>query len=76
MQTRLLLIKIINELDKIARNLVWGSSTSNHKMHLVNWHTLCEPKSHGGLGLHPASDFNKILVMKLTWHFRTEQDKL
>lgn len=66
MQTRMLPGKVIQKLDQITRNFVWGINPTKQKLHLVNWDTLCEPKDHGGVGLHLASDLNKAMILKLT----------
>ncbi|XP_013607689.1 PREDICTED: uncharacterized protein LOC106314355 [Brassica oleracea var. oleracea] len=51
MSTIALPISTLDQLDKIARSFIWGSSEGNRKQHLVSWRKICKPKSEGGLGI-------------------------
>ncbi|GKV07613.1 hypothetical protein SLEP1_g19362 [Rubroshorea leprosula] len=44
---------------------------SKHKLHLINWDTVCLPKGHGGLGIRRCSKLNEASIMKLIWRFLT-----
>ena len=45
MSTISLSISTLNQLDKIARAFMWGSSEGNRKQHLVSWDVICKPKT-------------------------------
>lgn len=51
MQTAKLPMHICNRLDKLNRNFLRGDDNNAKKVHLVNWHIVCLPKSFGGLGI-------------------------
>ena len=52
-------------VDKIIRDLLWGSTEEKRKMHMVNWRTVTLPKDLGGLGLHSMKDRNLAILAKL-----------
>ena len=43
--------KILNGIDRVNRNFLWGSTDQIRKMHWVNWKEVTKPKEAGGLGL-------------------------
>lgn len=45
------------------------------RVHFLNWHTLCQPKDNGGLGIRCAIDMNKALLAKIIWRAHTEPNK-
>ena len=51
MQSVLLPSRILDKLDKISWNFLWGSSDSRRKMHWVGWDKVTKPKAEGGLGI-------------------------
>lgn len=48
MQTSLLPVSVVNEVDRCERRCVWGSNDEKKKVHLVNWKTVCRIKQDGG----------------------------
>jgi hypothetical protein len=71
MQGALLPGKVLNTLDKLNRDFVWGSTTAKKILHLVSWKKITKPKSEGGLGLQASKPKNLGLVAKLCWRFKT-----
>ncbi|KAL0011948.1 hypothetical protein SO802_007056 [Lithocarpus litseifolius] len=67
MQGCMLPSRVLNSLDKINRNFVWGSTDSIKKMYKVNWKKVTKPKAKGGLGLQEAKGRNLMLAAKLSW---------
>lgn len=57
-QTMMVPKGLCDEIECIIRTLVWGSHNGANKMALVNWDSVCQPKSHGGLGLRYLTDHN------------------
>lgn len=67
MQGCILLPRVLNSLDKINRNFLWGTTELVKKMHMVNWKKVTKPKAKGGLGLQEAKGRNLTLAAKLSW---------
>ena len=76
MQCHALLIKICNTIDKKIRDFLWGSNEEKERMHMVNWHTVTQPKELGGLGLFQTRHWNQALLAKLCWHLAFEHEAL
>ena len=58
-------------LEKIQRDFLWGGGNLESKLHLVNWNTVCQEKSRGGLGVRGLSLMNQALLCKWCWRFAT-----
>ena len=72
MQFSYLLGRVLDGLDKINRNFLWGSTDTTKKIHWVGWEKVIKPKEEGGLGLQFAKGRNLALLSKLNWRFHTE----
>lgn len=64
--------KIIQGIDKLNKNFIWGTSESRKKVHLIGWNKITKAKEEGGLGIHAAKPKNTTLLTKLNWKFHTE----
>ena len=69
MQCAALPLKITQSVDRLCRNLIWGTMDSKRKLHLVSWKKITKPKKEGGLGLQSAKERNLALLAKLNWCF-------
>ena len=76
MQTAWLPMHTCNCLDIIRRRLLWGTHNAIHRIHLVPWVRVCQPKECGGLGLRGAQDYNCALIMKLAWNYFADNGSL
>ncbi|KAL0006038.1 hypothetical protein SO802_013599 [Lithocarpus litseifolius] len=76
MQNAYLPNKVLEGIDRVNRNFLWGSTETEKKMHWVNWGKVTKPKDLGGLGLQSAKGRNTALLAKLNWRFHTEDDAL
>ncbi|KAK8939158.1 hypothetical protein KSP39_PZI011122 [Platanthera zijinensis] len=54
-------------IDKIARFFLWQKDRNTRGMHYVDWHTVCLPTSHGGLGLHSLDKWRGPLRSRHAW---------
>ena len=67
---------VCSRLEKIQRDFLWGGGNLERKSHLVNWKTVCQEKSRGGLGVRGLSLMNQALLCKWCWRFANERDSL
>ena len=74
MQCNLLPGRILDGLDRVNRNFLWGSSEAAKKIHWVGWDKMIKSKEEGGLGLQLAKGKNITLLSKLNWRFHTEKE--
>lgn len=76
MSTIALPTSTLDQIDKIARSFIWGSSEGSRKQHLVAWESVCKPKREGGLGVRTAKEMNLALLAKLGWRLLSTHDGL
>ena len=76
MQCTALPKRLLDNIDRVNRNFLWGSTNDAKKVHWVGWHKVTKPKKEGGLGIQVAKDRNQALLAKLNWRFRMEKDAL
>ncbi|XP_031105595.1 uncharacterized protein LOC116010359 [Ipomoea triloba] len=76
MQTTMLPIGVIKEMEQLIRNFIWGSSPSIRRCHLVNWNTVTKSKFEGGLGLRKLDKMNEAFLAKLGWRLMQNEDSL
>ena len=67
MQTTLLPRKVLDDIDKVFRNFLWGDIVNGKKIHLVSWDIICSPKFKGGLGLRKIREVNAAFMMCANW---------
>ena len=66
----------LDELDKIARTFLWGSTTEQRKQHLISWKKVYLPKKEGGLGIRSSRDMNTALLAKIGWRLLEDKTSL
>lgn len=76
MQTTLLPTRILDSLDRLNKNFLWGSNGKRRKMHWVGWNKVTRPVVKGGIGLQTAKGRNLAYLAKLNWRLYTEKDAL
>ncbi|KAJ0789762.1 putative RNA-directed DNA polymerase [Helianthus annuus] len=67
---------VINKLEKIRRDFVWGFSDSTKKLRWVRWEGLMKSKKNGGLGVGSIKDFNIAMLTKWWWRHNSEPNQL
>jgi len=66
----------LENLDKMSRSFLWGSTAEKRKLHLVAWDRVCLPKDEGGLGIRSAKQMNMALLSKVGWRLIHEKASL
>ena len=67
MQCHKLLVKVCEEVNKLVRDFLWGSTSivDKKKIHLVRWNKVTNPLNLGGLGIFEMKARNSTLLAKL-----------
>lgn len=76
MQTSVLPISLCNELHRLIRNFLWGSSSEVRKIHNVSWSVVTKPKEYRGLNVKPSRIINQAFLLKLGWRLITQTSSL
>lgn len=66
----------LDELDKVSRSFLWGSTREKRKQQLIAWKRVCVPKKEGGIGIRKAIDMNKALLAKVGWRLLQDRTSL
>ena len=74
MQCTLLPGKILDGMDSVNRNFLWGTSESARKIHWVRWQKVTKTKEEGGLCLQTARGRNIAMLAKLNWRLHIKND--
>lgn len=67
MQSMLLPVGTVNELEKISRNFLWAQDSNLWKPHLIEWHKVLNDRKNGSLGFKSLRVQNQAFMMKLCW---------
>jgi hypothetical protein len=60
-------VNVVNRLEKLQRDFLWGGLNEEPKFHLVKWAQICSPMQGGGLGIWNLGNFNLALLGKWLW---------
>lgn len=69
-------ISVGEELERIMRNFLWGSTEEKKKFHLIAWDEVCVGVNWGGLGIRRLRDVNVSLLSKWLWNIGIDDGKL
>ncbi|KAA3480299.1 putative Transposon TX1 [Gossypium australe] len=53
-------VAVVNKIDKIRRNFLWGSVGGSRKMARIKWNLICLPKNKGGAGTSNTRDMSVV----------------
>ncbi|KAF7822209.1 ribonuclease H [Senna tora] len=76
MQNCMLPKSVINQIEKMERAFLWGSTSEKKRCHQIGWDKVCTLKSSGGLGILSLRDMNVAFFYKLAWQLITRKDSL
>ena len=62
MQNTLLPSRILESLDRVTRNFVWGSTPDKRKIHMISRSKITKPREEGELKLQAAKLKNLTLL--------------
>ena len=68
--------EVIDLLNKICRNYLWGGKAEYQKSPYISWSQTCTPKKYGGLGLKNLGAWNKACIAKTVWAIALKEDLL
>ncbi|EOX99830.1 Uncharacterized protein TCM_008793 [Theobroma cacao] len=64
-------ICVIEKIEQLFNNFLWGGSASSKKIHWAAWNKITLPSSEGGLDIRGLGDMFEAFSMKLWWRFQT-----
>ncbi|GKB03880.1 RNA-directed DNA polymerase, eukaryota, reverse transcriptase zinc-binding domain protein [Tanacetum coccineum] len=67
---------VINDIDKIQKDFLWGQTDIKKGKAMVVWKQLCYPKDQGGLGLKDLGLWNEALMSKHLWNIASNKESL
>ena len=67
-------VRICDEVDKLVRDFLWGSTMERKKMHMVGWSHVTMPQDLRGLGIFQMKAQNFALLAKLCWGIASSQN--
>lgn len=65
-------VAVLNKIEAIIAKFFWGSTSSNRKVHLSKWRTICLPQAEEGIGVRVLSDIYEAFSHKLWYMFRQQ----
>ncbi|KAJ8424315.1 hypothetical protein Cgig2_020746 [Carnegiea gigantea] len=57
--------EVIDQLNQICRNYLWGGKAEYQKSPYISWTKTCTPRKYGGIGLKNLGAWNKACIAKL-----------
>ncbi|XP_035842240.1 uncharacterized protein LOC118488917 [Helianthus annuus] len=67
---------IINKIDRIRRDFIWGILDTRKKFRWVRWDSMMRSKKSGGLGVGRIRDVNLAMLTKWWWRFKANPNQL
>ncbi|XP_021971623.1 uncharacterized protein LOC110866783 [Helianthus annuus] len=69
-------VKVVDKLESLMKNFLWGGSEEVRKTHWVAWEKVSRSKKDGELGLCKLKLVNEALLAKWVWRFKLEDNSL
>ncbi|XP_020250707.1 uncharacterized protein LOC109828080 [Asparagus officinalis] len=68
--------KVLQKIDDLCRDFLWGRSDHSLKAPLVSWDKVCTGKNQGGLGIYSAITWNLATAMRTLWYVHSNKECL
>ncbi|XP_020250854.1 uncharacterized protein LOC109828236 [Asparagus officinalis] len=69
-------VRVLQKIDQMCRDFLWGKTDQKHKIPLVSWDKACLNKRLGGLGIYSATIWNLATMLRLIWHIHINKESL
>lgn len=76
MQSMMIPKGLCEEIERMVRKFIWGSSNGEKKLALVSWDNICQPRDHGVVSFQKLQDHNTSFIMKLSYSVVTDSKAL
>lgn len=76
MQSLMISKGVCLEIEKLARQFIWGGNNGQSKISLVGWDSICQPRVRRGLGFRHLEDQNKSFLMKIGFGLISKSEAL
>ncbi|XP_020245193.1 uncharacterized protein LOC109823321 [Asparagus officinalis] len=68
--------KVLQKIDDMSRDSLWGKYDQAHKNPLVSWDKVCLNKRNGGLGIFSAAIWNMAATLNILWNIHVKKENL
>jgi len=68
--------EVIDQMNKLYKNYLWGGRADYQRSPLISWHTTCTPRKYEGMGLKNLGAWNKACIAKIIWFIAMKKDIL
>ncbi|XP_020259127.1 uncharacterized protein LOC109835572 [Asparagus officinalis] len=69
-------VRVLQKIDELCRNFLWGSSEQVLKTPLISWDQICLNKKFGGLDIYSASIWSMASTLRLLWNIHVNKENL
>ncbi|XP_020262978.1 uncharacterized protein LOC109838956 [Asparagus officinalis] len=69
-------IKVLQKVDELCRDFLWGKKDKIRKISLVSWSKTCTGTIYGGLGIFSSIIWNYASAMKILWDIHSNKECL
>ncbi|XP_038984386.1 uncharacterized protein LOC120111407 [Phoenix dactylifera] len=69
-------VRVLRSFEQLFRKFIWGRSSGRGGVHLLAWDVVCQPTSHGGLGVQSLVARRKALVARHAARFVLEPESM
>ncbi|XP_020258907.1 uncharacterized protein LOC109835341 [Asparagus officinalis] len=68
--------RVLQKIDDLCRDFLWGRSDHSLKAPLVSWDKVCTGKNQGGLGIFSATTWNLATAVRTLWYVHSNKECL